>query len=284
MSRKRLTQVFPFLLPLRKWQRKKFFYYKMRKDGCFYAKKTADNLLPNLVFEASIPMLNEKSGFEMKYQVNKVHNLKLASRTINHVVIQPDETFSFWQLVRWADSQEKYKDGLNLVNGKIVASYGGGLCMLSDTLFWMFLHTPLTIVERHGHAVKSFPETTEAIATGMNAAEVLPAGVDATVVEGWLDLKVRNDTDNTFQIELDFDDKYMHGRILSKEAIGITYSVFNSSVSYKRQGGRIYQTASVCRTETDKRTGRQRETELYINKCEIAYSLPDGINIEEGDK
>ena len=26
MKRKRLTQVFPFLLPIRKWQRKKLFY------------------------------------------------------------------------------------------------------------------------------------------------------------------------------------------------------------------------------------------------------------------
>lgn len=284
MPRKRLTQVFPFLLPLRRWQRKKFFYYKMQKDGCFYAKKIADNLLPNLVFEASIPMLNENSGFEMKYQINKVHNLKLAARTINHVVIRPDETFSFWQLVRWADSYEKYKDGLNLVNGKIVAAYGGGLCMLSDTLFWMFLHTPLTIVERHGHVVKSFPETTEAIAAGGEVVEALPSGVDATVVEGWLDLKVRNDTDNTFQIELDFDDKYMYGRILSKKEVGITYSVFNSSLSYKRQSGRIYQIASVCRTETYRKTGEHRETELYVNKCEIAYRLPDGIKIEEGDK
>ena len=294
MTRKRLTQVFPFLLPLRRWQRKKFFYYKMQKDGCLYAKKTADNLFPNLVFEASIPMLNEKSGFDVKYQINKIHNLKLAARTINHVVIRPDETFSFWQLVRWADRQEKYKDGLNLVNGKIVAAYGGGLCMLSDMLFWMFLHTPLTIVERHGHAVKSFPETTEAlaagmvatemIAAGMSAAETLPAGTDAAVVEGWLDLKVRNDTDNTFQIELDFDDKYMYGRILSKEDVGITYSVFNCSVSYKRQDGRIYQTAAVCRTETDRKSGRQRKTELYVNKCEIAYRLPADIKIEEDIK
>ncbi|MDE7017151.1 MAG: glycopeptide resistance accessory protein VanW, partial [Lachnospiraceae bacterium] len=39
MARKRLTQVFPFLLPPRKWQRKKLFYYKMRKDGCRYAKR-----------------------------------------------------------------------------------------------------------------------------------------------------------------------------------------------------------------------------------------------------
>ena len=115
MKRKRLTQVFPFLLPIRKWQRKKLFYLEMLIDGNKYAKNKSEALLPNTVFETSSLMLNENSGFDMKYQINKVHNLKLAARTINKVIIEPNETFSFWQLVRWADHHEKYKDGLNLV-------------------------------------------------------------------------------------------------------------------------------------------------------------------------
>lgn len=271
MSRKRLTQVFPFLLPLRKWQRKKLFYLKMRLDGSRYAKKTTENLLPNTVFETSSLMLNENSGFDMKYQINKVHNLKLAAKTINKVLIEPNDTFSFWQLVRWADRYEKYKDGLNLVNGKIVGSYGGGLCQLSNMLFWLFLHTPLTIVERHGHAALSFPSTTDD----------LPCGTDATINEGWLDLKVCNETDNTFQIVISFDDNFMYGRILSQNPVNIDYSVFNSSVSYIKRNEKIYQIASVCRSETDKKTCRQTEKNLYVNQCEIAYELPDSITIEE---
>ena len=98
MSRKRLTQIFPFLLPLRKWQRKKFFYFKMRADGYRYAQRKSEKILPNLVFETSIPMLNGNSGFDMKYQFNKVYNLKLAAKTIDKIIIEPEETFSFWQL------------------------------------------------------------------------------------------------------------------------------------------------------------------------------------------
>lgn len=138
MKRKRLTQVFPFLLPIRKWQRKKLFYLEMLIDGNKYAKNKSEALLPNTVFETSSLMLNENSGFDMKYQINKVHNLKLAARTINKVIIEPNETFSFWQLVRWADHHEKYKDGLSLVDGKIVGSYGGGLCQLSNMFFGFF--------------------------------------------------------------------------------------------------------------------------------------------------
>ncbi len=272
MSRRRLTQIFPFMLPLRRWQRKKFFYYQMQRDGHRYAKRIADGPLPCMVFQTSIPMLNENSGFDMQYQINKVHNLKLAARTLNRVLIGPGETFSFWQLVRWADREEKYRDGLNLVDGKTVASYGGGLCMLSDTLFWMFLHTPLTVVERHGHAVKTFPST----------SKDFPCGTDAAVSEGWLDLKVRNETEHTFQIEVSFDEEYMHGRILSPKAAGFAYSVFNPSVSYRKEGGKMYQVAPVCRRQTDKATGKQTETELYVNRCEIAYRLPEGIKSQEG--
>ena len=115
MPRKRITEVFPFLLPLRKWQRKKLFYLKMQMDGSRYAKSKAKALLPYKVYETSSLMMNANSGFDMKYQRNKVHNLKLAATTIDKIAIKPNETFSFWQLVRWADHHEKYKDGLNLV-------------------------------------------------------------------------------------------------------------------------------------------------------------------------
>lgn len=53
MKRKRLTQVFPFLLSIRKWQRKKLFYLEMLIDGNKYAKNKSEALLPNTVFETS---------------------------------------------------------------------------------------------------------------------------------------------------------------------------------------------------------------------------------------
>ena len=102
MARKRLTQVFPFLIPLRVWQRKRCFYLKMRMDGRKYARERGD-LLPYIGFEARSRMLNPATGADMTYQQNKVHNLKLAARMLNGVVIRPGETFSFWQLVRHAD-------------------------------------------------------------------------------------------------------------------------------------------------------------------------------------
>lgn len=83
----------------------------MKFDGNHYARQKEEILLPYGVFETSSLMVNESSGFDRKYQLNKIHNLKLATKTMNRLVVLPGETFSFWQLVRLADRNEPYKDG-----------------------------------------------------------------------------------------------------------------------------------------------------------------------------
>lgn len=267
MSRKRVTEVFPFLIPLRTWQRKKCFYLKMLFDKNRYAKTITDNLLPYTLYETSSVLINENSGFDKIYQLNKVHNLKLAARTLNRITIAPNEVFSFWQLVRNADKKEKYKDGLNFVSGKIVGSYGGGLCQLSNMLFMLFLHSPLTIIERHGHSTLSFPP----------AEPDSLCGIDATIHEGWLDLKVKNETDNTFQIVISFDAQRMYGRILSKNSVDVEYSIYNDSISYTRQNDNVRQNADVWRLEKNRITGEETKNQLYVNQCKIAYELSESV-------
>lgn len=94
-------------------------------------------------------------------------------------------------------------------------------------------------------------------------------------------MKVHASGNQSLSAKPSFDDKYMYGRILSQSSVNIEYTVFNSSVSYFKREEKIYQIASVCRTEKDKMTGRQTEKELYVNQCEITYKLPDDIKIEE---
>ena len=36
---------------------------------------------------------------------------------------------------------------------------GGGLCQLSNLIYWMTLHTPLTITERYRHSYDVFPDS-----------------------------------------------------------------------------------------------------------------------------
>jgi vancomycin resistance protein VanW len=273
MSRKRLTQTFPFLLPVRLLQRKMCFYTGMQFDGCRYADTIEVRQLPYKLFEASWALYNCNTGFDMIYQENKVFNLKLAANTLDKLLIRPGETFSFWRLVRYADKHTPYKDGLVLMDGKLTTAPGGGLCQMSNLLFWLFLHTPLTVVERRGHDVREFPET--------NNNEI--KGVDATISEGWIDLKVRNDTGGTYQISVTFDDENILGTVLVDKPPQVYYRVANGDIKYFREengdrnpAGRIYESVKVERAEIDADTGEiTGQKLLYTNKCEIRYPLPE---------
>ena len=103
MTRKRMTQIFPFLLPLRQKQRKLFFYLGMRLDKNTYAERKQARPLSCQVCKTEALMINEGSGFPLKYQYNKVHNLKLAAKKIDGFLIRPGETFSFWKAAKDAD-------------------------------------------------------------------------------------------------------------------------------------------------------------------------------------
>lgn len=272
MARRRITQMFPWLLPLRRWQRRFCFYTKMRGDGAVYASCRERKRLPHLLFETTCPMYNRETGFDMVYQENKVFNLKLAAATLDRLLIRPGETFSFWRLVRYADRKTPYRDGLAEVNGKLTVQPGGGLCQLSNLLFWMFLHTPLTLIERHGHRIKDFPEP----------PSDAPLGVDATVAEGWLDLRVRNDTEVTFQITVTLEGDAITGRVSTDQELGLRYEAVNENLVYTRQSGAVYEEVDVVQRAMDSATGICVSTRnMYRNRCEIGYRLPDGTVIQE---
>lgn len=98
MSRKRLTQVFPFLLPLRLWQRKKFYYLKMRLDKNRYAAARARPFPCELAADARCSSTSAPARI---FAINTTRRTTCAaSAAVNHVVIRPGETFSLWWLVR----------------------------------------------------------------------------------------------------------------------------------------------------------------------------------------
>ena len=272
MTRKRLTELFPWLLPARRFQKKLFYYGKMRLDRNHYALKQQQRLLPYQIFAAEQAMINRDSGFDLQYQYNKAHNLKLAAKKVDGLIIKPGETFSLCLAIKDADRQEPYLDGLSLVNGVITGEYGGGLCQLSNLLYWIFLHTPLTVTERHGHETEALPP--------LDPDE--PAGIDATIAEGWLDLKVKNNTVHTFQLSVTFRDERIAGAVLCDSEKCFDYEIYNSSCSYIRRGGKIYQEADVARKRRSCFTGQQEEEVLYHNSCIVEYPLPPSVEIKGG--
>ncbi len=272
MTRKRLTERFPALIPLRRAQRRFCCLMGMRLDGRRYAGTQWGAVIPRTLFSDSCPLYNPDTGFDMVYQENKVFNLRLAAKKLDRLLIRPGETFSFCWAVRDAEKNTPYKDGLIVVNGKLTTAPGGGLCQLTNLLFWLFLHSPLTIVERSGHREKDFPDIGDQ-----------PAGVDATFSAGWLDLKVRNDTRQTFQLLFAFGPDSITGSLRADRKDGVEYQVCNRNLEYRRCEGGIYEEVDVLQRRRSRITGELlEERQLYHNRCRIGYPLPAGIPGREG--
>lgn len=273
MERKRLTQRFPWLWPLRKWQKCFCFYLKMKLDGCKYATAQNTHPLPVVLFTSTCPLYNRETGFPMVYQENKAFNLKLVAQKLDGLILRPGESFSFWNCVKHADRHTRYKEGLAEINGVLTTQYGGGLCQMSNLLCWLFLHTPLTLTERHGHRKKDFPEP----------PSDAPLGVDAAVSEGWLDLRVRNDTQLTLQICIDFDEEHIIGTIRANRDPGRRWQVVNQNLTYVQMPEGIFEEVDVVQQARDVKTeGLLAEHVAYRNRCRIGYPLPEGTKIEKG--
>lgn len=167
--------------------RRKLLWYKMRK---VFARTHSQDLLPYTYFSHHTPLLRKLKDVDMYLQYNKIENLKLAVPHVDGIILKPGEIFSYWRLIGNPSHSKGYKEGMVLVNGTVKPGIGGGLCQLSNLIFWMTIHTPLTIVERHRHGYDVFPDSNRTQPFGSGATCFYPFG----------DLMIRNDTNDTYQL------------------------------------------------------------------------------------
>lgn len=200
-------------------------------SGTKYCKIKKSEHLEYSVFSHKTPLLRQLKDVEMWMQYNKITNLRIASACLNSVIIYPGETFSFWRLIGKPSRRKKYVEGMVLYNGSYKAGIGGGLCQLSNLIYWMTLHTPLTVTERYRHSYDVFPDSNRQ----------LPFGSGATCVYNYRDLQIYNGTDQPFQLIVYLDDKYLNGEWRTNKKLDKTYEVYekNHSISHEYWGGYI---------------------------------------------
>lgn len=161
----------------------------------------------------------------MVLQRNKVTNLSLAIRHLHQVVIHPGETFSIWKLVGRPTKAKGYLDGLVLTNGQIGKGTGGGLCQLGNLLYWMALHSPLTVTQRWRHGYDVFPDINRNI----------PFACGATLSFNYIDLQLFNGTNQSFQLLLWLDEEHLNGQLTCETVWPYTYSVYETDHQIKHQ-------------------------------------------------
>lgn len=245
-------------------QRSKFrlfagrLYFTLRRYFYWYFSgrafsKTFENRLPIEIFAHKTVLRRKLKDVDMWMQENKIVNLKIAIKKLDGLVINQGQTFSYWRQIGKPTRKKGYLEGMILHNGEVATGVGGGLCQLSNLLFWITLHTPLTVIERWRHGYDVFPDV----------KRDQPFGSGATCAYPNIDLQIKNNTSQKFQLSLDVNEKYLIGKWFSDEAIKFKYKIFEKDHEFKNEWfGGYSRNNKIFRKIIDKNTNKELGEEL----------------------
>jgi vancomycin resistance protein VanW len=236
-----------------------------------YALGRTGALLPETVVAHRSILLRKLEGTDQILQKNKITSLKTAASFISGTVINPGEIFSFWRLVGKPSGKRGFLPGLQLSFGELVSMEGGGLCQFSNLLYWMVLHTPMEVTERHRHSFDPFPDYRRTV----------PFGSGATVFYNYIDLMFKNGTPLRFQIRAWVDEENLQGEIRCEQRLPISISVKERNHRFIRKGGKVYRENELWRVETDPESQEVLREELLMrNHAEVRYDVSQIPGVE----
>jgi len=174
--------------------------------------KISDARLGHEHFAHQTPLLRHLKGVDIRLEQNKITNLHIAAAKMHGVIINPGEVLSFWRLIGKPTRRKGYLNGVILRRGAFGEGLGGGLCHLSGMLYWVTLHTPLTVAERHRHGYDTTPDKL--------------FGSDATCFYNYKDLMIKNDTGQPFQLMLEVGENHLRVAWMSDAPPDFTYELY----------------------------------------------------------
>jgi len=234
----------------------------MLLDKHRYAKSKNPTPLPYRIKKHQSTLLRKLGESEMYLQHNKVENLKLVVEALNGTLIQPNEVFSYFKLLGKPTAKRGFKEGMELSHGEVKPAIGGGICQSSNLIYWMALHTPLEIIERHHHSFDPFPDE----------GRVLPFASGATVMYNYLDLRFKNTTPYTIQLLLSIDEKYLHGEFRIDGELEKSYKVYEANHYFEQIEGIYFRNNELHRKVIDRATGDTMKTEFIVrNYSQVKY-------------
>jgi len=246
-------------------------YYTLKKNCYWYLSGTkfADNLsdisLSVEIFSHKTPLLRKLKDVDMWIQHNKITNLKLAIKKINKLFLKPQQTFSFWRQIGKPTKKKGYVDGMVLHNGEVRSGIGGGLCQLSNLIFWITLHTPLTVQERWRHSYDVFPDI----------KRDQPFGSGATCAYPNIDLQIKNNSNQSFQLYLELTKTHLIGKWFSDKPIKYKYEIFEKDHEIKGEWwGGYTRNNKIFRKKINIKTDKEIEEEFITKNHAIMMYNP----------
>ncbi|OPX83977.1 MAG: Vancomycin B-type resistance protein VanW [Pelotomaculum sp. PtaB.Bin117] len=153
-------------------------------------------------FSESDLFLNQKissSSILFYGEYANVYNAGVAADYVNGFVLEPDQEFSFNKVVGERTRQRGFIVGHDILENLTV---GGGVCRTSTVLFQVARDAGFTILERHPHYLP---------------VAYTPAGTDASVSWGWMDLRFINNLPHSVIIYSGLHEEEDNGRRLWAE-------------------------------------------------------------------
>lgn len=128
----------------------------------------------------------------------------------------PGETFSYDKTIGSRTAANGYKTATVYVGNTLDEGIGGGICQTSSTLYSAVLYANLEIVSRTSHSLP---------------VSYMPAGQDATIAEGYIDFKFKNNTDYPVKIVCTTSYGSVTCSIMGVKPAGQSVSVVNTKTS-----------------------------------------------------
>jgi vancomycin resistance protein VanW len=227
------------------------------------SRRRSPTFFTSVIARHSSPLYRKLGDSDPRLQIGKVRNLELAIEALQGLVIEPGETFSFWSAVGNPTKKKGYINGMLLSGGKVSEGVGGGLCQLSNLLYWLFLHTPLEVVERKHHSVDVFPDS----------GRTIPFGTGATIYYNLIDLKVKNTTEDPFQLKLWLSEAQLKGQILSTKPQRQKYHLLEKMHHYVGTHRGAYRYNEIWK-ETLMNGEVVKEEKVMTNCSPVLYPAP----------
>ncbi|MEB3264130.1 MAG: VanW family protein [Synechococcus sp.] len=270
MPRRLLSQRHPLLY------RASVAFHRLRRrlqtrcDGRTYcaAATRGSEPLPHRIRKHQSLLIRKLGSTDLRLQHNKVENLRLVVAALDGVLLRPGETFSFFRLVGQPSRRRGFQEGIELSFGVARPGIGGGICQSTNLLYWLALHSELSIRERHHHSCDPFPDE----------GRVLPWSSGAAVFYNYLDFQLTNPTAATFQIRLWLTGTHLVGELRSDQEPPIKYHVYERNHQFHHDGSAYFRSNEIWRRAVDRASGLTVRRELISrNVGKVLYEPSEEI-------
>lgn len=227
-----------------------------------FATKTSNSRLPNIVTKNDSALIKKGPGIDPALQYNKAHNIKISSQTMHGLIVEPGEIFSFWRLVGRISERKGYRDGRVIMDQKIDAGLGGGLCNLANSINLLLLHSPLNILEFHTHSDALAPDNGKRV----------PFATGTSVAYNSQDLRFVNNTNQKIQILVWIEDEILRAELRSENEFPDFYRLIEEDHHFKKIGEKYYRISTIYRETVNRETKKVKDRSLVLNnKSEVMF-------------